>query len=364
MIKILNIVGARPNFMKIAPIIHAIEAQEGMSQCLVHTGQHYDEKLSKVFFDELGIPRADINLGVGSAPRLEQIEEIMERFEPVLLEQKPQLVLVVGDVNSTIACARVAKKHGVKVAHVEAGLRSFDMDMPEELNRIETDQISDYLFITEQSGIDNLAKEEIPGKAVLIGNVMIDTLISNLKKAESSDILERLALSPGSYFASTFHRPSNVDSKEDLSKLVGTIVQLCERLPLVLPLHPRTEASLKRHGLDEEFRATKNLILCEPLGYLDFLALIRNAKAVVTDSGGIQEETTYLRVPCITMRENTERPITLTLGTNALVGSDRDLLFTEVDKVLDASETKGSIPELWDGKTAERIIAYIKNEFS
>jgi UDP-N-acetylglucosamine 2-epimerase (non-hydrolysing) len=303
--------------MKIAPLIAEIDKHDDLSQVLVHTGQHYDENMSKVFFDDLQIPRPDINLNVGSMPREEMIAAIIERFRPLVAELKPDAVLVVGDVNSTIACATVAKEHHVAVVHVEAGLRSFDMSMPEEINRIETDKISDYLFITEPSGLTNLANEGVCGKAFLLGNVMIDTLIKNVHRAaEVSTVLQDYQLTPGAYVASTFHRPSNVDTLEDLTRVMEVIEEVAAKLPLVLPLHPRTKNNLEKHGLAERFYAISGLVVTEPLGYLDFLQLVSRAKLVVTDGGGIQEETTYLGVPCITMRENTERPVTVDEGTN------------------------------------------------
>ena len=348
--------------MKIAPLMAQMHRADGVEPILVHTGQHYDENLSRVFFEELGIPRPDINLEVGSGNRTEQIASIKERFLPVLKEAQADLVLVVGDVNSTIACAEVAKELGVKVAHVEAGLRSFDKNMPEELNRIETDKISDYLFITEQSGMDNLKVEKVPGKAFLVGNVMIDTLVSNLKKAEDSDILTNLELCPNQYIASTFHRPSNVDSEGALSRIIQVVVSASERLPIVLPLHPRTKHSLNEYGMLEDLEGLSNVKLIEPQGYLDFLRLVSNAKVIITDSGGLQEETTYLGVPCITMRNNTERPVTVDVGTNVLVGEDVDEVLAQLDRVVSGDFKEGKIPELWDGKAASRILAILQDE--
>ncbi len=343
--------------MKIAPLIEAMKNSQKIEQTLVHTGQHYDEKLSKVFFEDLGIPRPDLNLEVGGGSREEQIESIKERFAPVVDDIKPDLVLVVGDVTSTIACAEVAKQKGVKVAHVEAGLRSFDNSMPEELNRIATDKISDFLYVTEKAGIENLENEAVEGQVVFAGNVMIDTLLKNLKKAEDSNILSTIGLSPQQYIVSTFHRPSNVDTEIALSELVETLISMAERLPTVLPIHPRTKKSLQKFGMWDEISKLITLKLVDPLGYLDFLWLVMNAKVVVTDSGGIQEETTALRVPCITMRENTERPVTLELGTNVLVGSDKEKLIFELDRIAEGTINKGEIPKFWDGKAAERIVA-------
>jgi len=358
----MNIVGARPNFMKVAPLIREMQRCPDLSPLLVHTGQHYDDKLSRIFFSELGIPEPDINLGVGSGSREEQIKKIQCAFEPLLIKEFPDLVVVVGDVNSTIACASVAKRHGIKVAHVEAGLRSFDLGMPEEHNRRETDQISDLLFVTEQSGLENLKKEKIRGASFLVGNVMIDTLVHNLENALRSSILETLALSPKSYIAATFHRPSNVDRREDLQRLIDVLTNIAKKAPLVLPIHPRTKRSLQDSRLFEALAKTEQLILTEPLGYLDFLKLVSGSLAVVTDSGGIQEETTFLGVPCLTMRENTERPVTISLGTNVLVGADPARLMDELDKILAGNNKKSDKPPLWDGHAASRIVQIVREQ--
>ena len=358
--QIMSIVGARPNFMKIAPLAHEFARHADVSHLLIHTGQHYDENLSDVFFDELGIPRPDLNLGVGSGSREEQIETILAAFDPVVAAHQPDAVLVVGDVNSTIACARIAVKHCVKVIHVEAGLRSFDQGMPEEINRVETDEISDYLFVTEPSGMTNLANEGISGEAHLVGNVMIDSLVSNLAKARARNSASTLGVSGSDYAVATFHRPSNVDSRDNLCEIIATVQGICERIPLVLPLHPRTRHSLARHGLTEELSATCGLRLADPLGYLEFIGLIADAKAVVTDSGGIQEETTYLGVPCLTMRENTERPVTVDVGTNQLIGTDRLQLLKALDGVLSGNTKEAQVPGLWDGQAAQRIVAILR----
>jgi UDP-N-acetylglucosamine 2-epimerase (non-hydrolysing) len=361
-LSILNIVGARPNFMKIAPLMRAMAQAPGVHGTLVHTGQHYDATLSQVFFDELGIPRPDVDLGIGSAPRLDQIERIERAFEPLLLERCPDVVLVVGDVNSTIACAAVARRHGVKVAHVEAGLRSFDDAMPEELNRRETDEISDLLFVTEPSGLRNLENERVPGRAFLVGNVMIDTLVAHVERAKEARSAERLGVAGKDYLVATFHRPSNVDAVESLSRLVEALRAMSGRLPVVLPLHPRTRASLERHTLSAEIAAISGLTLTDPLGYLDFIGLVAGARGVVTDSGGIQEETTYLGIPCVTMRENTERPVTIEVGTNVLVGSDFELLVENVDAIAAGSFKRGAVPEFWDGHAAPRIVEILHRE--
>lgn len=360
--RVVSVAGARPNFMKIAPLAEECRRHRDIAHIIVHTGQHYDESMSRVFFDELGIPRPDFNLEVGSQEREAQIRTVMERFEPVVREERPDVVIVVGDVNSTVACARVARRHGVRVAHVEAGLRSFDLSMPEEHNRVETDELSDYLFVTEPSGMQNLAAEGVRGKAFLVGNVMIDTLVRHLAVAEQSRVLETLGVRAAGYIAATFHRPSNVDEPGSLGRLIDTLRALCARLPVVLPLHPRTRSRAMSYGLLEALVTLPGLILTEPLGYLDFLGLVRHSCVVVTDSGGIQEETTYLGVPCLTMRENTERPITVEVGSNVLVGGDRGLLLRRVDDVLAGRFKRGRVPELWDGRTARRIVETIRSE--
>lgn len=362
--KIISICGARPNFMKIAPLAEEIKKHKEIKHIIIHTGQHYDEKLSKIFFDELGIPKPDINLEVGSGEREYQIREIKKRFRPILEKENPDLVIVVGDINSTIACAESAKEAKIKVAHVEAGLRSKDLDMPEEQNRIATDKISDYLFVTEKSGLENLEKEEISNEKVFFaGNVMIDTLIKNLEKSKSSKILEKFDLRKKEYAVTTIHRPSNVDKKEDIQEILNILKDVQSHIKLVLPLHPRTRNSLEKFNLKKEINDMPNLILTDPMGYLDFLNLISQSKFVLTDSGGIQEETTYLGIPCLTMRENTERPITITEGSNALVGRDKSLILSNVKDILEGRFKEFRIPKLWDGKTAERIIDIIlKNE--
>jgi len=363
-IRILNIVGARPNFMKIAPLMRAMGADGRFAPLLVHTGQHYDDNLSRVFFDELAIPHPDLNLGVGSGTREEQIAAIREAFASVVEEQRPDAVLVVGDVNSTIACAGIARERGVPVVHVEAGLRSFDTSMPEEVNRVETDRISDYLFVTEPSGMANLEREGVPGRRWLVGNVMIDTLVHNLDRARARDPLPHLGLAPGGYMVATFHRPVNVDSAAALERLLRLLAGVAARTPLVLPLHPRTRHSLQRHGLRERLDAVEGLVLCEPLGYLDFLGLVAASRGVVTDSGGIQEETTYLRIPCLTMRTSTERPVTVDVGSNELIGEDLDRLFAAVDEILAGRFKHGGVPELWDGHAAGRIVEVLATELT
>ncbi len=361
MTRVICVCGARPNFMKIAPVMRAFEEHGGFETLLVHTGQHYDEKMSELFFGELGIPRPDINLEVGSGTHAVQTAEIMKRFEPVVLDFEPDYVLVVGDVNSTIACGIVAVKLGVKLIHVEAGLRSFDRTMPEEINRLLTDQISDLLFVTEQSGIDNLKNEGINSDKVhFVGNVMIDTLMANRQKAGDSDVLERLGLSVKGYAAVTLHRPSNVDDTNKLGEIIAAFEEITKELALVFPIHPRTRNNIKGTDIERRMLEMKNLILLDPVGYLDFLCLMSNAALMITDSGGIQEETTILGVPCMTLRENTERPVTITEGANRLVRiTSEDIVrnYREIMNNLDSVSVK--TPKFWDGKAAERIVRII-----
>ncbi|MHC4555699.1 MAG: non-hydrolyzing UDP-N-acetylglucosamine 2-epimerase [Planctomycetota bacterium] len=365
MIKVLCVCGARPNFVKIAPLIEAFNSKENFNTLLVHTGQHYDEKMSKLFFDDLSIPQPDIDLEVGSGSHASQTAEIMKRFEPVVLDFKPDYVLVVGDVNSTIACGLVTVKLGVKLVHVEAGLRSFDRCMPEEINRLLTDSISDLLFVTEQSGIDNLKHEGVdPDKIHLVGNVMIDTLLTNREKAQKSDVLKRLGLMPKEYAVITLHRPSNVDEMINLNEIVLAFEKIQKELKLVFPIHPRTRSNIKGTDLEKRVEAMENLLLLEPVGYLDFLRLMSDALFVLTDSGGIQEETTILGVPCMTLRENTERPVTITEGTNRLVHVTFGDIVKNFREILNAGESNhGRIPRLWDGKAAERIAEIIQKDF-
>lgn len=357
--KIVTIAGARPNFVKIAPLIAEMNRVGWCDAELVHTGQHYDDALSRVFFDELDIPLPDYNLEVGSADRLEQIDLIMARFEPVFEDTTPDAVLVVGDVNSTVACARVARRHGCPVIHVEAGLRSFDTEMPEELNRVETDELSDLLFVTESSGMANLASESIKGDAFLVGNVMIDTLAKHIDRARAMSVHERFGLSSGCYFIGTFHRPSNVDSADNLAQVLDIVRHTAAQAPIVLPLHPRTRAALERHGMLDDIEGASGITLSEPLGYLDFISLVAHSQGVVTDSGGVQEETTFLHVPCVTMRDNTERPVTVEIGSNVLAGTNPANVKSAVDVIAGGNQKRGSLPELWDGHAAERIVDLI-----
>ena len=358
--KIINVVGARPNFMKIAPIMKAYKTSGVIKPLLVHTGQHYDEKMSDLFFRQLDIPEPDINLEVGSASHAVQTAEIMKAFEPVVLEHKPDAVLVVGDVNSTIACGLVAVKLGVKLIHVEAGLRSFDRSMPEEINRILTDSISDFLFCTEQSGIDNLINEGISKeKTFLVGNVMIDTLLKNKTKAEESNILNQFNLNGNGFAALTLHRPANVDDPIVFSRILDVLEVIQNDMPIIFPVHPRTRQNLESLGLGRRIKDMPNLQLVEPLGYLDFLKLMASARLVLTDSGGIQEETTILKVPCLTLRENTERPITTEIGSNQIVGTDPDVIIKAYRRAIGSSWREPQIPPLWDGCSAERIVSIL-----
>jgi UDP-N-acetylglucosamine 2-epimerase (non-hydrolysing) len=352
---VLSVVGARPNFMKIGPVIAALKAA-GLAAPLLHTGQHYDEAMNDRFFADLGLPHPDVNLEVGSGSHAQQTAEIMRRFEPVLDEIKPDAVLVVGDVNSTIACALVAAKKGVKVVHVEAGLRSYDRTMPEEINRILTDQLSDYLFTTERDAEANQAREGIPGSRVFfVGNVMIDTLRANVARAVPASATVGIA---GGYTLVTLHRPSNVDDTAVLARLLGCLLEMAAAAPVVFPVHPRTRSRIEAAGLMPMVEAA-NIRLLPPQGYLEMLGLMRDAKVVVTDSGGLQEETTALGVPCLTVRENTERPITITEGTNTLVGVDAGAIMAAFHDVLTTGGKAGRQPELWDGKAGERIASVL-----
>ncbi|MHC4120772.1 MAG: non-hydrolyzing UDP-N-acetylglucosamine 2-epimerase [Planctomycetota bacterium] len=361
--KILNVVGARPNFMKIAPLMAEYGRRENVCAILVHTGQHYDQAMSDLFFSELGIPEPDINLEVGSGSHAVQTAEIMKRFEPVVLEHKPDAVVVVGDVNSTIACGLVAVKLAVKLVHVEAGLRSGDRTMPEEINRLLTDSISDLLFCTEQSGVDNLLAEGIaPEKIHMVGHVMIDTLLRNKEKADKSDVLNRLNLDGGGFAVLTLHRPSNVDDPVVLGRILDALTVIQNEMPIIFPVHPRTRKNLLSCSLSTRLDEIPGLRLTDPLGYLDFLKLTSNAKVVLTDSGGIQEETTILRIPCLTLRENTERPVTASLGSNQIVGTDPTRIIKAYRQAVDGTWRKPEIPPLWDGRAAERIARILLEE--
>jgi UDP-N-acetylglucosamine 2-epimerase (non-hydrolysing) len=363
MIRIICVCGARPNFMKIAPLMRAFSEMGCFQTLLVHTGQHYDEKMSKLFFDELCIPKPDVNLEVGSGSHAVQTAEIMKRFEPVVLDFKPDHVLVVGDVNSTIACGLVAVKLGASLIHVEAGLRSFDRTMPEEINRVLTDTISDLLFVTEQSGVDNLRQEGIDaGKIYLVGNVMIDTLLANREKAKQSGILSKLNIEPGRFGVVTLHRPSNVDNMEKFGEILTAFEEIQKELNLIFPIHPRTRKNIAGSKWEKRVAAMNNLLLIEPVGYLDFLCLMSNAALVMTDSGGIQEETTILGIPCMTLRENTERPVTLHEGTNRLVHvTTTDIIKSYRQICSNNGSLCSCMPQFWDGKAAQRIAEIIAN---
>ena len=395
-LKILSVVGARPNFMKVAAIYDAIKefnqlsSREEVHHVLVHTGQHYDANMSDFFFNDLELPKPDLFLGVGSGSHSEQTAKIMERFEGVLLNEKPRIVIVVGDVNSTVACALVTKKtwcsagggaesYIPSLAHVEAGLRSFDRTMPEEINRIVTDSVADYLFTTEESANRNLAREGVAQERIhFVGNVMIDTLLRHRAKAKESTIVSDLQLSNGvgakPFAILTLHRPSNVDDKETFSRMLEAFLEISSRMPIIFPAHPRTlkriqEADLADYFVDhfmegpEPWDSRVRIRLIPPLGYLDFLSLMSEAKVVLTDSGGIQEETTILGVPCITLRQSTERPVTLETGTNVLVGSDPQRIVNEFAKVSDGKMKRHSSPKYWDGNAAKRILKILFDDF-
>lgn len=347
---VLHVVGARPNFVKAAPVLRALRNGHAR-QTLVHTGQHYDRNMSDIFFTQLEIPEPDINLGVGSGSHASQTAEIMSRFEPVVLEQKPDIVLVYGDVNSTVAAALVCSKLVIKVGHVEAGLRSFDRTMPEEINRIVTDRLSDLLFTPSEDGDLNLNREGVePEKIHRVGNVMIDSLVQFLPAAEKCPTNGL----PGRFALVTLHRPSNVDDPNNLRKVLGALIEASEGLEIIFPVHPRTRQRILEFGIP-----TRTLHLLEPVPYIEFLSLQSRAAVVITDSGGIQEETTYLGVPCLTLRANTERPITITIGTNILVGEDSDKLKKELRNILAGKAKKGAIPPLWDGHAGDRIASIL-----
>lgn len=356
------VVGARPNFMKMAPIIKALNAVgQPIVPYLVHTGQHYDQAMKDTFFQQLGIPEPDRDLGVGSGSHAVQTANTMLRFEPVLDEVAPFAVLVVGDVNSTIACGLVAVKKNIPLIHVEAGLRSFDRDMPEEINRVLTDQISDLLFTTERDALQNLRREGVDESRVcFVGNVMIDTLLANCQQAVKPDVTlatygSSLSIREEGYTLLTLHRPSNVDEPDTLTRLIQTVSEVSKRLPVVFPVHPRTQQKIADAGL-LGFLSSENVSLLPPVSYLEMLGLMRGARVVLTDSGGLQEETTALGVPCVTLRENTERPITVTDGTNTIVGTNAEKILACVDDILDSGGKSGRIPEYWDGNAATRIV--------
>ena len=392
--KVIQVVGARPNFMKVAPLHRAIQKLAGWSSKIVHTGQHFDAKMSDVFFTQLELPTPDFFLGIGGGSHTEVTAKIMVAFEKIVEAEQPNLIIVVGDVTSTLACTLVAIKMGIKVAHVEAGLRSFDRTMPEELNRILTDSVADYLFVTEESGLQHLKNEGVADERVFFsGNVMIDSLVRYQEKAKTTTILEDLGLatsdsrlstadsglatpdsrlltpdsrlSTADYIVMTMHRPANVDTKEGLESILELIELSSKDTKIIFPIHPRTRAHMEKFGLAERLDQAQNLIMTEPLGYLEFIQLMSNATAILTDSGGIQEETTYLGVPCLTFRDSTERPITVTLGTNQLLSDlDPKKTYAALQEILAGKVKKGSIPPLWDGKAAERIAAQLAEIFA
>jgi UDP-N-acetylglucosamine 2-epimerase (non-hydrolysing) len=353
---ILHVVGARPNFVKAAPVIRALETWPDAQQTLVHTGQHYDRNLSDIFFSQLNMPVPDVNLEVGSGSHAVQTAEVMKRFEAVVLERKPDLVLVYGDVNSTVAAALVCSKLRIRVGHVEAGLRSFDRTMPEEINRIVTDRLADLLFTPTEDGDFNLQREGVPAEKIYcVGNVMIDSLIQLLPavmRFSKNGLPQRYALV-------TLHRPSNVDDSTNLKNILESLLKVNEHLDVIFPVHPRTRQRIDRLGIKIE-----KLHFLGPLPYIEFLSLQRRAVVVITDSGGVQEETTYLGVPCLTLRSNTERPVTVNIGTNVLVGQDRRLLDYELTRILEGGAKKGSIPRLWDGRASERIAQSLREYFA
>jgi UDP-N-acetylglucosamine 2-epimerase (non-hydrolysing) len=360
MLKVIIVAGARPNFIKIAPIVAAMKQRPAeFLPFIVHTGQHYDEAMSDAFFRDLGLPAPDACLGVGSGSHAAQTAAVMSNFEPVVLNEKPDWVVVVGDVNSTIACALVCAKLHIKVAHVEAGLRSRDRMMPEEINRLLTDQIADLLLTPSRDGDANLRAEGIPAERIrFVGNIMIDSLMDQLERARNSDILAKLNLVVEQYAVLTLHRPSNVDEQNAFARILDALAQISERLPIVFPAHPRTRKMIDELGLSARVESMRNLRWIDPVGYLDFLRLMSCARLVLTDSGGIQEETTVLGIPCITLRENTERPITVDMGTNTIAGTDTEKIVTAANCALDnpPDKSKLRIPEYWDGHTADRIL--------
>ena len=360
MVKVINVAGARPNFMKVAPIVAAMKRRSREFQSiLVHTGQHYDAAMSGAFFRDLEMPEPDVDLGVGSASHAVQTAGVIQAFEPYVVNEKPDWVVVVGDVNSTVACALVCAKLGVKVAHVEAGLRSRDRTMPEEINRVLTDQIAELLLTPSLDANQNLRAEGIPDERIrFVGNVMIDSLLANLERAKHSTIQADLDLQGEEYALLTLHRPSNVDDQGSLGRILEALAEIARRVPVIFPAHPRTVKMIDELGLIDKVESIKNLKVIEPLGYLDFLSLLGNAGLVLTDSGGIQEESTVLGISCVTLRENTERPITVEMGTNTIAGTDPNKIITAAKHALDNPIDKSAlrIPPLWDGKTADRIL--------
>lgn len=358
--KIYIIVWARPNFMKIAPIINEMKKYSQIEYKLIHTWQHYDKNMSDKFFEDLCLPYPDINLNIHEWSICNQIGSIMIAFDEILKNEKPDFVLVVWDVNSTIACAIAAKQNWIKVIHIEAWLRSFDTNMPEEINRMTTDSLSDLLFVSEKSWVENLKKEWKIDWVYLVGNVMIDCIIQNLDNIEKSNILEKLILDKDdNYWVVTIHRPSNVDNPKVLRQMVDYFLELSKKIKLIIPIHPRTRKNLESINLLQILETTKNIVLSEPLWYLDFIKLVKNSKFILSDSGGVQEETTFLQIPCLTMRKNTERPITMEIWTSTLVWNDFQLIDKLIENILNWNYKKWSIPEMWNGKTSEMILKLI-----
>ncbi len=371
-IKLILVAGARPNFMKIAPLMFELKKSDKFKPVLVHTGQHYDEKMSDLFFKQLGIPEPDINLGVGSASHAVQTARIMKKFEKVCIDEEPDAVLVVGDVNSTAACVLVAAKLNIKTIHYEAGLRSYDRRMPEEINRIVTDSISDYFFTTSPSADEILVNEGKKKRNIFMcGDLMIDSLVANLKKvkkiAPKLKLLNGLQLNPLSEFGisnyglMTIHRPSNVDNINHLAELIKYVGNVSQKIPIIFPIHPRTLKNINRFELRGKLDSYKGLMVSDPLGYLEFMSLLKNSKFLLSDSGGIQAETTWLNIPCLTLRENTERPLTITKGSNKLIKIEN--IEDEIKLILEGKGKKGKAPEFWDGKSAERIVKFLESVF-
>ena len=362
---IILVVGARPNFMKIAPLYDELKSR-GISQLLLHTGQHYDQNMSKVFFEDLGMPEPDIYLGIGSGSHAEQTAKVMVEFEKVCNEHNPSMVVVVGDVNSTVACSLVSAKLWIPCAHVEAGLRSHDREMPEEINRLVTDAIANILLTPSPDGSENLRLEGVVEDRIkFVGNIMIDSLMNNLDRAKESTIHSDLGIKDNHYAVLTLHRPSNVDDQESFTQIISALEEIGPKIPLVFPIHPRTNNRAEEFGLKQRLESIPNIILTPPAGYLDFVSLMAGSRMVLTDSGGLQEETTALGIPCLTLRENTERPITVTEGTNTIVGNSTDAIISAANDILESGGKAGRIPKLWDGNTASRIadelIGYIES---
>jgi len=362
-IKILCVVGARPNFMKIAPLLEEFKNHPKFNPILIHTGQHYDKEMSGNFFKELNIPKPDYSLGVGSGSHGEQTGKIMIEFEKVCFKESPSLIIVVGDVNSTIAAALVGAKLHIPVAHIEAGLRSFDIRMPEEINRRLTDHVSNFLFVTEPSGVKNLLDEGINKRKIyLVGDIMIDTLIKSKIKIQNSRILENLGIEKRTYAVLTLHRPANVDDKKVFLNIISVLNKIQKKIKIIYPIHPRTKKQINKFKLLNRFKKMKNLIITSPIGYIDTMKLIGESKFLMTDSGGLQEESTFLKIPCLTIRETTERPITVETGTNIICKRGNIKIIKEVQKILSGKEKRGRVPKLWDGKTAKKIVKILKQK--